>query len=76
MLVDEQMIDGAKVVIVAIRGTKCQSLADWAVNGASDPVCPSDFFDDDANHCHAGFLKVTRAMVAQVASQLAARSEP
>jgi len=71
MLVDDQMIDDARVVIVAIRGTKCQSLTDWAVNGAADPVRPTGFFDDEENKCHSGFLRVTKAMVGQVASQLA-----
>lgn len=70
MIVDDQLIDGSRLIIVSIRGTQFKCLADWSVNKAADPVKPSGFFDDDENECHAGFLQVTKAMVGQVAAQL------
>jgi hypothetical protein len=70
MIVDEQLIDDSRLVIVAIRGTECKSLTDWTVNTAAKPVNPVGFLDDEENACHAGFLNVTKAMVSQVATQL------
>lgn len=71
MLLDDQSMDSERVLIVAIRGTKFKSMSDWTVIGRAAPVKPIDFFDDDENECHAGFLAVTKAMVSQVAAQLA-----
>jgi hypothetical protein len=70
MIIDDQFIDDSRLVIVSIRGTQCKSLGDWAVNKASYPAKPVGFLDDEENACHAGFLQVTKAMVAQVAAQL------
>ncbi|KAH7071619.1 Alpha/Beta hydrolase protein [Paraphoma chrysanthemicola] len=70
MIIDDQLIDESRLVIVAIRGTEFSSLSDWSVNKAADPVKPSGFLDDEENACHAGFLQVTKAMIGQVATQL------
>jgi hypothetical protein len=70
MIVDDQLIDDSRLIIVSVRGTECQSLADWTVNKAANPVKPAGFLDDEQNACHAGFLQVTKAMAGQVAAQL------
>jgi hypothetical protein len=70
MLVDDQNIDQERVVIVTIRGTKFQSLSDWAVNKAANPISPLGFLDDADNACHADFLQVAKAMVEQITVQL------
>lgn len=70
MIVDDQIVDESRLVIVSIRGSQLQSLADWAVNKAANPEKPVGFLDDEENACHAGFLQVTKAMVGQVAAQL------
>lgn len=70
MIIDEQLIDSSRLVIISVRGSEISSLADWAVNKAAEAAKPVGFLDDEENACHAGFLKVTKAMVAQVATQL------
>lgn len=70
MIIDNQLIDNSRFVIVAIRGTEFSSLKDWAVNKAGNPIKPIGFLDDEENACHAGFLRVTKAMVSQIAAQL------
>jgi Lipase (class 3) len=70
MIIDDQLIDDSRLVIVSIRGTQFKSLSDWAVNKAAKPAKPVGFLDDEENACHAGFLQVTKAMVSQVAAQL------
>jgi hypothetical protein len=70
MIIDDQLIDDSRLVIVSFRGTQSQSLSDWAVNKAAKPAKPVGFLDDEENACHAGFLQVTKAMVGQVAAQL------
>jgi len=70
MIIDEQLIDDSRLIIISVRGTECKSLTDWAVNKAAKPVKPVGFLDDEDNACHAGFLQVTKAMVSQVAAQL------
>jgi hypothetical protein len=70
MIVDDQLVDHSRLVIVAIRGTQFQCLADWSVNKAANPVKPVGFLDNEENACHAGFLQVTKAMTSQVAAQL------
>lgn len=70
MIIDDQLIDDSRLVIISIRGTEFQSLSDWAVNKAANPEKPVGFLDDEENACHAGFLQVTKAMVVQVAAQL------
>lgn len=70
MIIDDQLIDNSRVVIVSVRGTQFKSLSDWAVNKAAKPAKPIGFLDDEENACHAGFLQVAKAMVAQVAAQL------
>lgn len=70
MIIDDQLIDESRLVIISIRGTEFSSLSDWSVNKAADPVKPTGFLDDEENACHAGFLQVTKAMIAQVATQL------
>ncbi|CAO2655702.1 Nn.00g045050.m01.CDS01 [Neocucurbitaria sp. VM-36] len=70
MIIDDQLIDNSRLVIVSIRGTECQSLADWSVNKAANPAKPVGFLDDEENACHAGFLQVAKAMIGQVAAQL------
>jgi hypothetical protein len=70
MIVDDQLIDDTRLIIVAIRGTQFQCLSDWSVNKAADPVSPVSFLDDEDNACHSGFLQVAKAMVGQAATQL------
>jgi hypothetical protein len=70
MITDDQLIDDSRLIIVAIRGTQFQCLADWSVNKAANPTKPTGFLDDDENACHFGFLQVARAMVSQIATQL------
>lgn len=70
MIVNDQLIDGTRVVIVAIRGTQFQCLSDWSVNKDADPVSPVDFLDNEENACHSGFLQVAKAMISQVSKQL------
>jgi hypothetical protein len=70
MIVDDQLVDNTRLIIVAIRGTQFQCLSDWSVNKAADPTKPIGFLDDADNACHSGFLQVTKAMVSQVVTQL------
>lgn len=70
MIIDDQLVDNSRLVIVSFRGTEFKSLADWAANKASNPAQPVGFLDDEENACHAGFLQVAKAMVGQVAAQL------
>jgi hypothetical protein len=70
MIIDDQLIDSTRLVIVAIRGTQFQCLADWSVNKAANPEKPVGFLDDTENACHAGFLQVAKAMVAGIATKL------
>jgi hypothetical protein len=70
MIIDDQLIDNSRLVVVSVRGTQCQSFADWSVNKAAKPVKPVGFLDDEENTCHAGFLQVAKAMLGQVAAQL------
>ncbi|EAT82410.2 hypothetical protein SNOG_10075 [Parastagonospora nodorum SN15] len=70
MIVDDQLIDDTRVIIVAIRGTQFQCLSDWSVNKDADPISPVGFLDDEENACHSGFLQVAKAMTSQVSTQL------
>jgi hypothetical protein len=70
MIIDDQHIDESRLVIVSIRGTQFQCLADWSVNKAANPVKPTGFLDDEENACHAGFLQVAKAMINQIATKL------
>ncbi|KAH7414420.1 hypothetical protein DE146DRAFT_763171 [Phaeosphaeria sp. MPI-PUGE-AT-0046c] len=70
MIVDDQLVDGSRLIVVSIRGTQFKCLADWSVNKAADPISPVGFLDDEKNECHSGFLQVAKAMVDQVAAQL------
>ncbi|TVY82789.1 hypothetical protein LSUE1_G002250 [Lachnellula suecica] len=70
MILDDQLIDDTRLLIVSIRGSQLKSLSDWAVNKAAKPASPAGFLDDEDNECHAGFLQVAKAMVDQVAAQL------
>ncbi|KUJ14060.1 alpha/beta-hydrolase, partial [Mollisia scopiformis] len=70
MIIDDQLIDDSRLVIISTRGTECKCLADWAVNKDAKPAKPVGFLDDEENACHAGFLQVAQAMISQVATQL------
>jgi hypothetical protein len=70
MIIDEQLIDESQLIIVSIRGTEFQCLADWSVNKAGNPTKPIGFLDDEENACHTGFLQVAKAMAGPVAAQL------
>lgn len=70
MIVDEQLIDESRLIIVSIRGTQSQSLSDWTVNTTATAIKPVGFLDDEENACHAGFMRVAKAMVSHVATQL------
>ena len=62
--------DDKKTLVFAIRGTSTLSLRDWNVNLHTEPVSPVGFLDDLGNLCHAGFLRVARAMIKPIAMRL------
>ena len=62
--------DDKKTLVFAIRGTSTLSLRDWNVNLHTAPVSPAGFLDDEGNLCHAGFLRVAKAMVKPIAMRL------
>ena len=72
MVIKTVPCDDKKTVVFAIRGTSMLSVRDWGVNLATDPVSPQGFLDDPGNLCHAGFLKVAKAMVRPIAARLKA----
>jgi Lipase (class 3) len=75
MVIKSVPCDDKKTVVFAIRGTSMLSIRDWGVNLDTDPVSPTGFLDDSGNLCHAGFLKVARAMVRPIAARLRALLE-
>ena len=70
MVIKSVPCDDKKTVVFAIRGTSMLSIRDWGTNLATDPVSPVGFLDDPGNLCHAGFLKVAKAMVRPIAARL------
>lgn len=70
MIVDDMLIDDSRLIIVSIRGTQSQSLSDWTVNTTATAIKPTGFLDNEENACHAGFMRVARAMINHVAAQL------
>lgn len=72
MVIKSVPCDDKKTVVFAIRGTSMLSVRDWGVNLATDPVSPAGFLDDPGNLCHAGFLRVAKAMVRPIAARLRA----
>lgn len=62
--------DDKKTLVFAIRGTSTLSLRDWNVNLHTAPVSPAGFLDDGGNLCHAGFLRVAKAMIQPIAMRL------
>ena len=62
--------DDKKTLVFAIRGTSTLSLRDWNVNLHTAPVTPAGFLDDEGNLCHAGFLRVAKAMIKPIALRL------
>lgn len=62
--------DDKKTLVFAIRGTSTLSLRDWNVNLHTAPVSPAGFLDDEGNLCHAGFLRVAKAMIKPIAMRL------
>lgn len=70
MVVKSVPCDDKKTIVFAIRGTSALSLRDWGVNLKSVPISPQGFLDDDGNLCHAGFLRVAKAMVRPIAARL------
>ena len=72
MVIKSVPCDDKKTVVFAIRGTSMLSVRDWGVNLATDPASPVGFLDDAGNLCHAGFLRVAKAMVRPIAARLRA----
>ena len=70
MVIKSVPCDDKKTIVFAIRGTSMLSMRDWGINLATDPVSPAGFLDDTGNLCHAGFLKVAKAMVRPIAARL------
>lgn len=70
MVIKSVPCDDKKTLVFAIRGTSTLSLRDWNVNLQTGPVSPSGFLDDEGNLCHAGFLKVAKAMIKPIAMRL------
>jgi hypothetical protein len=70
MVVKSVPCDDRRTIVFAIRGTSVLSLRDWGINLKTDPVTPRGFLDDEGNLCHAGFLKVAKAMVRPIAARL------
>lgn len=70
MVIKSVPCDDKKTIIFAIRGTSMLSIRDWGVNLQTGPVSARGFLDDDGNLCHAGFLKVAKAMIKPIASRL------
>jgi hypothetical protein len=70
MVVKSVPCDDKKTIVFAIRGTSATSLRDWGVNLKTVPTSPSGFLDDPGNLCHAGFLRVAKAMVRPIAARL------
>ncbi|KAK5136099.1 hypothetical protein LTR08_004149 [Meristemomyces frigidus] len=69
MIVQSQLIDDRKLVVVAIRGSQWNK-PDWTMNFRLAPTAPLGFLDDPGNACHGGFLEAARAMVEPIAAQL------
>jgi len=70
MVIKSIPCDDKKTIVFAIRGTSMLSIRDWGVNLQTGPVSARGFLDDEGNLCHAGFLKVAKAMVKPIASRL------
>jgi hypothetical protein len=70
MVIKSVPCDDKKTIVFAIRGTSMLSIRDWGVNLQTGPVSARGFLDDDGNLCHAGFLKVAKAMIKPIASRL------
>ena len=70
MVINSVPCDDKKTLVFAIRGTSMLSLRDWNVNLNTAPVSPAGFLDDEGNLCHAGFLRVAKAMVKPIAARL------
>lgn len=70
MVIKSIPCDDKKTLVFAIRGTSMLSVRDWGVNLNTDPVSPAGFLDDQGNLCHAGFLRVAKAMVKPIAARL------
>lgn len=70
MVIKSVPCDDKKTLVFAIRGTSTLSLRDWNVNLQTGPVSPAGFLDDEGNLCHAGFLKVAKAMIKPIAMRL------
>lgn len=70
MLIKSIPCDDKKTIVFAIRGTSMLSLRDWGVNLSTDAVSPDGFLDDQGNLCHAGFLRVAKAMIKPIAARL------
>jgi hypothetical protein len=69
MVVKSVPCDDKKTIVFAIRGTSALSLRDWGVNLKTAPTSAAGFLDEE-NPCHAGFLKVAKAMVRPIAARL------
>ncbi|KAK5098254.1 hypothetical protein LTS08_006387 [Lithohypha guttulata] len=70
MVINSVPCDDKKTLVFAIRGTSTLSLRDWNVNLQTAPISPAGFLDDEGNLCHAGFLKVAKAMIKPIAMRL------
>lgn len=70
MVIKSIPCDDKKTIVFAIRGTNTFSLRDWGVNLNTEPASPVGFLDDQGNLCHAGFLRVAKAMIKPIAARL------
>lgn len=70
MVIKSVPCDDKNTLVFAIRGTSVLSLRDWNVNLNTELVSPTGFLDDEGNLCHAGFLRVAKAMVRPIALRL------
>ena len=70
MVVKSVPVDDRRTIVFAIRGTGMTSFRDWMINLKTEPASPTGFLDDEGNLCHAGFLKVAKAMVRPIAARL------
>lgn len=70
MVIKSRAVEDKNIIVIAIRGSKSWNAVDWLVNFNTAPTEPIGFLDDEGNACHAGFLQISRSMIAPVAARL------
>ena len=66
IMLDEQVIDSDRLVIITVRGKKQERADDKPISMTT----LSGFLDDGQNQCHAGFLDTAAAMADPLAGRL------